>query len=106
MARNTNDLVRLIKQAALEAVDTTTPVQITFGTVISASPLQVKVDNKLILESVHLEVPQSLTDYDVEMSVDGGARQTYTIYNSLKLNDKVTLLRFQGGKRYLVIDRV
>lgn len=103
---NANELLRMIKIAAMDVYNAQTPMNITYGTVVSTSPLRVRVDAKLTLEQVHLEVVNSLSDYIIEMSLDGGAKQTYTVYNALKVNDKVAMLRFEGGRRFLVIDRV
>lgn len=103
---NANELVRLIKQASNDVYESRTPMNITYGTVTSVSPLEVRVDTKLVLQEVHLEVVKSLSDYTIEMSVNGGAVQTYTVYNALKINDKIAMLRFEGGRRFLVVDRV
>ena len=47
MPKPTN-AVELVKKAAVEAVDASKPVHILFGTVISASPLKIQVDQKAI----------------------------------------------------------
>lgn len=106
LVANANELLRMIKIAAMDVYNAQTPMNIMYGTVTSISPLRVQIDAKLTLEEVHLEVVKSLSDYEIEMSVNGGTRQTYVIYNGLKVNDKVAMLRFEGGRRFLVIDRV
>lgn len=47
MPKPTN-AVELVKKAAVEAVEAGKPVHILFGTVISASPLKIQVDQKAI----------------------------------------------------------
>ena len=48
MPKPTN-AVELVKKAAVEAVDASKPVHILFGTVISASPLKIQVDQKMCI---------------------------------------------------------
>lgn len=103
--RNNDYLLNLIKQASLDAVNAQVPMQITYGTVVSESPLSVNIDSKLTLQEIHLEVVKSLSDYEVDIEFSG-ATQTVIIKNSLKNGDKVAMIRFPGGKRYLVVDRV
>lgn len=60
---NANDLIKTIKHAAIEAVDSTKPVKITFGEVISTSPLKIKVEQKLVLEKEQLILSRNVTNY-------------------------------------------
>lgn len=43
--------------------------------------------------------------FNMNVSSDGG-RQTITVHNGLKVNDKVALLRKQGGQSYFILDRI
>lgn len=103
---NANDLLRLVKTAAIDAVNAQVPMGIAYGTVTSINPLSVRLDAKLILQQSQLEVVKSLSDYEIYLQIEGGQREKYTIFNSLKVDDKVAMLRFEGGRRFLVIDRV
>lgn len=58
-----NELLNTIKKAATEAVDATKPVQVCFGKVISASPLQILVDQKMTLSSSQLILSRNVTEY-------------------------------------------
>ena len=80
-------LLQLIKQAAIEAVAAGKPMQVVFGTVVSANPLKIKVESGLILDE----------DFFVKTATAGG---------KLKKNDRVVLLRMQGGQQYLILDRI
>ncbi|MEG0449902.1 MAG: DUF2577 domain-containing protein [Lysinibacillus sp.] len=100
-----NFLASMIKKAAVEAVSNTDPMNVRHGTVISTSPLKIQIDQKLILGIAQLKLTKIAKDYDIEMSVNGGAKQVYTVYNALKMHDKVTLLKAQGGQQYLIIDK-
>lgn len=106
LLRNINDLVKLIKKAAVEAVNASDPTTIRYGEVISANPLQIRIDQKLILGTAQLKLTRNVTDYETEMIVNGGTKQTYKVFNALKTGEKVLLIRMQGGQTYIVVDRV
>ena len=67
MPKPTN-AVELVKKAAVEAVDASKPVHILFGTVISASPLKIQVDQKAIYTEKMLVLARNVTDYEVDMT--------------------------------------
>lgn len=121
------DLLSSVKKAAITAVQTQNPVNLVFGEVISASPLKIKLEQRLTLVKSQLIVPLSLTDFKVKMTVDhktedkGGSsgdsayeshshkykgKKEFLVHNKLKNGDKVMLLKMQGGNKYLVLDRV
>lgn len=139
-----------VKRAALEAVNASKPFALTFGTVISASPLKVQIDQKLTLSAAQLILTSSVRDYTVEMTVDHSTekalenidlsrahsytdqsytssttrttqsagqkdlththaykgKKKFTVHLGLKVGEKVILLRADGGKQYIVLDRV
>lgn len=131
---NSADLVKNMKKAALEAVDASKPADILYGTVQSVNPLEIFVEQKLILTKEFIIVPEHLTDYETEITFDDPeVKQIYTtwnmeetqesnrakisfkqpavkhkitVYNALKEGDSVILFRKQGGQRYVVFDRV
>ena len=59
-----------IKQIALNAVDASKPSGIFFGTVLSASPLQIQLDQKLTLGAEFLILSSLVQDFTVSMTVD------------------------------------
>ena len=139
-----------VKRAALEAVMSSKPFALAFGTVISTAPLKVQIDQKFILTEAQLILTSAVKDYTVEMTVDhetgnalsdidlshthsytdqsytssttrttksGGkkdlthnheykGKKKFTIHLGLKVGEKVILLRADGGKQYIVLDRV
>ena len=121
-------LIDIIKRSALEAVESTKPSDLRYGTVISVSPLKVRISNQFVLPVSMLIVPESLTDHDVEVSTifttkdkAGGiedesfashnhdvqlTKHTVTIHNALKVGDKVVLIRQAGGQQFLILDRL
>lgn len=135
MSLEINELVRLVKQAAVDAVRADAPVAICYGTVIGTAPLKIQVDQKKILGEAQLILTNNVRDFTVEMTVDhvteivshghpvndtytgGGTaepvehlhpykgRKAFRIHLSLQPGEKVILLRCDGGQRYVVLDR-
>lgn len=100
------------------------------GTVVSASPLKIRIENddKLTVTGNVLLVPRYLTDWSatVDISLAKGGIDSVTdnkpghthklstfnitgaamtVHNALKAGETVYLLKFNNGKNYLVIDR-
>lgn len=66
-----NQLLEIIKIAAVNAVDTTNPLKIAFGTVISSEPnLKIQISQDVILTSDFLILTRNVTDFNVDMTVD------------------------------------
>lgn len=121
-------LVKLIKRISNEARRAEKPVEVCFGIVQSVSPLQILVDQKLLLEAEQLVLSRDVTEYQIDITTlswltenrSGGGgdaafashnhdiigRKSIIVHNALIVGDKVILMREQGGQRYIVIDRV
>lgn len=126
--RDSTDLVRLMKQAAMEAVKTSQPSNIVFGTVTSASPLKIQISSKITLEPEMLLLTRNVTEFETDITTvnwftentSGGAgyalfeshkhelkgKKHIIVHNQLKSGEKVVLIKEQGGQRYIVLDRV
>lgn len=126
--RDSTDLVRLMKQAAMEAVKTSQPSNIVFGTVTSASPLKIQISSKITLEKEMLLLTRNVTEFETDITTvnwftentSGGAgdalfeshkhelkgKKHIIVHNQLKSGEKVVLIKEQGGQRYIVLDRV
>ena len=128
---DSTELVRLMKQAALDAVNASKPAEICFGKVTSASPLKILVVQKMTLGAALLVLSRHVTDYITTVSIpteygwvtqsqSGGSgeaafashnhniiinRQKITVHNGLAVGDEVILIRQQGGQKYIVWDR-
>ena len=119
--------VENIKRAALAAVAASMPSGVYFGTVTSASPLEISIEQKITLTKTQLVLSSLVQDFDVDMTVDhtteaksGGSsdasfashsheykgKKTFKVHLALKKGEKVMLLRMQGGQRYIVLDRI
>lgn len=116
-----NDLLRLIKKATKDVINTMHPSTVMFGIVESVSPLKVYVEQRFHLTGDQLIVPKHLTDYEVDVvlddwSTESGGTYTHshtisknkkiTIKNALKTSDKVVLIRQHGGQKFFIADKV
>lgn len=101
-----SELLKIIKQAAMDAVKSAKPVELLFGSVVSVSPLAVKISPTITLPSQHLILTKAVMDYQTDVVTSGGSRQQWKICNGLHSGDSVILLQMQGAQKYLVIDKV
>jgi len=79
------------------------PVSIETGTVTQASPLKItlEADTKIQLTAVDLVVPENMRAKTVSI---GGV--SVTIQKALAKDDKVYMLCYANGKKYLVLSRI
>ncbi len=127
MAADYGEFLQLMKRAAVEAVAAGKPADLCYGTVEAVEPLQIITDQKLPLYAEQLELCRAVQDYwlDVEISTQsedksgGGGyaefaahrhavkgRKKLRVYNGLQAGERVLLLRWPGGQKFLVLDRV
>lgn len=128
--RDSNDLVKLIRKIATEAVEAGKPMNLTFGKVISPDDLNVDVDQKIKLKEKQLMLGETLREYEAELEVEleemeleleleiegesvaaigrgkGKVKGKGKILRRLDAGDEVILMRMQGGQKYMVIDKV
>lgn len=95
------NLLELIKKAAADAVAAADPVGVLYGTVTSADPIEIAVDQRFSLTKEFLVLGESVQELTVEIS---GAK--YVVRKGLQTGDMVIMLRVQGGQQYVVLDRV
>lgn len=112
------NMVELIKSAAIGAVNEAKPMQIIFGKVVSAAPVKIFVDQKLILNEAQLIFTNNVKDYDLEMTVEHfteennshihayKGRKKFRVHKSLSVGDEVIMLQMQGGQKFVVLDKV
>lgn len=118
------ELVRLIKKAAVEAVEADKPTAFCFGKVLCTEPLKISVDQRLVLGEKQLVLTKAVTDHSVDAFVgfntDGqtesnaGEKHRHSckgkkkifLLKGLKEGEEVVLIRIEGGQRYIVLDRI
>ena len=98
-----NKLVQIMQQAARAPLSDSTDML--FGKVISTNPLKVRVDNRFELTHKFLITTSLVSDFSVDMEVDGQTKRT-TVRLGLTAGESVILLRVQGGQKFIIIDRV
>lgn len=116
-------------------MESSKPMDILMGEVVSAAPLKIKLDGKITLTESFLILTKAVVDYSVGMTVNHSTeshthshsyiddnstrttdphthnhayvgRKTFIIHNKLKVGDHVILLRAKGGQKFVVLDIV
>ena len=82
------NLTQIIKKIAEDARKAAKPCYIVIGTVLKVKPLKIKVNQKLILTGEFLYLTETVSD------------------KKLSKDDKVVMIRADGGQKYLVVDRM
>lgn len=96
MLPDANELVALLKKAALDAVEASKPVNVYFGEVLSASPLKINVEQKMILGEKQLILSRNVTDFTTMVTVDwltesSLSTHTHTVQGSDGNGDSINL---------------
>ena len=81
-----DDILKAIKQIAIDAVDAQKPLTVSYGTVITADPLEVQLSQRLIIDKDFLVIPAEHMD--------------------MSAGDKLILLRAFEGRYYIVLGRI
>lgn len=115
-----NELVQLMKKAAVDAIEAAKPVNVYFGEVRSVSPLTINVEQKMVLGKEQLILTRNVTDFETMVTMNweseeagrephthmiAGQKQI-TIHNALEVAEEVILIRQQGGQKFIVLDRI
>ena len=125
-----NGIVKKVHQAAIDAMESTKPVNVYFGEVVSASPLKINVEQKMILGEKQLILSRNVTDFKTKITA-GNIKNYYytgdvnsgtapvspahvhavgtidiTVHNGLAVGDGVILIRQQEGQNFIVVDRI
>lgn len=105
MARS---MIDAIKRISLDAVNASVPTDLRYGTVTKVNPIEIRVSSELILPQEVLMIPERMTDHYVVIDDDeskSGDRFVY-VHGALNINDKVIMIREQGGQKFLVLDKI
>lgn len=127
--------MKIIKRAAVEAVAQQAPTIINYGTVTNDSPLEIIVEDKFKVSASMLLLTADVIDRKTKITfdnpgvvnevngymepqptithninklsfLDNTIKNDITIYDALKIGEKVMLLRIQGGQKFIVLDRL
>ncbi|MGN9864723.1 MULTISPECIES: DUF2577 domain-containing protein [Bacillus] len=96
-----------IKELALGAVESESPVDVLPAEVVSASPLSIRIrdNDKLVIPSDLLVVAEHLTEHTRQIELDG-EKKTIRFYNQLNKGDYVMIAAMPGGQSFFVIDKI
>lgn len=76
-----------------------------YGTVTSASPLKIRVDNMTFdLDSRFLILSRMVQNLSITVTIDGKSGST-TVFRALQSGDRVRMLRVQHGQKFYVLER-
>lgn len=84
------DLAQVIKKAAVDAVKASYPVEVVYGSVVTAEPLTVKIGQQLTVEKNFLNLSDG-----IRTSIASG---------KITPEDRIILIKHQGGQRFTAID--
>ncbi len=104
-----NELVKLMKKAAVEAVAARKPVNVFFGKVQSVRPLKIGVEQRMQLGEAQLVLTRNVTDFDIMATVEWDTekgKKKIRFHNGLCIGDEVVLIRQQEGQKFIVADRI
>ncbi len=62
-------LLEIIKKAAVDAVKASQPCDVLFGRVVNEDPLQININQKLVLTVNNLVLTNAVKDYEVDIEV-------------------------------------
>lgn len=95
-----------IRKIVMQAVEEAEPCEFIPGTVVSAEPLSIQVDQKLFLREDQVTLTSRVKDHTETMVIPGIGTTAVTVRLGLKAGDRVAILQQKGGQHYAVIDRI
>jgi hypothetical protein len=106
MQFNNNDLVLMIKKAALDVIVANKLLADgIYGTVETVSPLTIRLSQQGLLSEGQLTLTRNVSNHSIELTETDLGTRTYTVNNALSEGEVVLILKCQKGK-YIVLDRV
>lgn len=117
-----SEIIGIIKKAAMDAYEQTSPMDAVIGTVTGISPISIKISEKITVGVSRLILTKNVTDHYITAEVnhttgytacgDGTHSHSYSgtkkyyVKNGLKTGDAVLLLRCGGGQTYIVLEKL
>lgn len=120
MSNPYKDVLKVMKMMSQEVESSQVGSDVFFGEVTKSKPLEILVEQKLLIKEDNLAVAEHLTDYETKIKLEWQwsegeditshpvvKKDTWMkVYNALKVGDQVILIRRKGGQLYVVIDRL
>ncbi len=92
-----------IKKIVLQAIEAGDPCDVIPGTVLKENPIEIQIDQKIILTKTQIILPEHFTDHTTDMNIPGVGEVSVLIKSGLKSGQRVLLLQRLGGQQYVVI---
>lgn len=114
-------LTQIIKQIAVDAIETKKPLEVVTGNIISVEPLKINLSQFVNLENESIIVPLDFIEHEEEIVMqeqkinildENEEEKEYTIKEQtikiktktkLKDNDQVVLLKFDKGQKFFLL---
>ncbi len=106
------ELYDAMKNVAKTVVENSELCDIVIGQVVSISPLEVKISDRISLDSDQLLLTQAVTQKTVNCAHihksddPTGLPTPIIVIEGLKAGDEVLLLKVQKGQRYVILSKV
>lgn len=121
------DIAGGIRKIAADTEEAGSPFDMVLGDVLAVSPLQVRVDEKMVLGEAQLLLSTLVSDFEVDMTVSHrteidlpviigdknlahshaySGKKQFTVHLGLAVGERVLMLRCRGGQQYIVLDRM
>lgn len=101
-------MIDIIKEAAIEAIESMNPMKVYIGTVTNGLP-DIKIllnhNNKIILDREDLFIPKRIIELKGKATINDIDRNV-EVEVEPKVGDNVAVIRIQGGQQYLLMDIV
>jgi hypothetical protein len=106
MQYNGNDLILMIKKAALDVIVANKLLTDgIYGVVETINPLSIRISQQSLLIEGQLTLTRNVSNYSIELAESELGTRTYTVNNALTIGEKVLILKCQQAK-YIILDRV
>lgn len=114
-------LSQIIKQIALDAVQSNKPLEIVKGTVISNQPLKINLSQFIDIDNESIIIPLDYVEHEEEVTIleqtinltdENQETKQYTIEeqtikikkkSQLKDNDRIIMLKFDKGQKFFLL---
>ena len=103
---NAIEFMKIVKRAALEAVEASNPVHVCFGMVMKENPLEIFVDQKMTLKEAQLVLTRNVTDFEMDVEADwiSGSGNDVVSY-ATSFVGKIPYL-FGAGREYGTLEEI
>ncbi len=107
-------MLEILKQLALDAIDKGSLADFCLGTVVSAAPLSVRLEEGLVLPERFLVLSRNVEDHEETGKIriwEHTEEDKWHFYRlqrekALKAGEQVVLVKAAGGQQYVILDRV